>query len=340
MRRNRKNDKIKDEKELELAFDFRGTELTLGHYIGTGLWLGWFLGLPCLLLLLYILWYIEAKEAFYLISTLLLIATLYPVKRHLQPQWGWKLGKFSCISAIEYFGCRLYYTDRKAVANSGPAMFVLEPHGVMPLGIMALTDYVGANKGHKNVGCVTGAAFYAPILKQMFTWNGAESCDRDNVLRLMKEGWSPTICPGGVAEVGEMHNADKECVLFLKKRKGTVKLALQFGRPIVPIFNFGIHKSYRCWVPKSETFVWLGRKLGGLPILFLGLWNIPFFIPKPEPVTVVMGTPIFVPQINPDDSDYLIQVDKYHNQLLDAYEKLYTEHHEKFDMGEVKLRIV
>ena len=45
---------------------------------------------------------------------------------------------------------------------------------------------------------------------------------------MIKEGISPVICPGGVQEASLITNP-KECVLYLTKRKGFVKLAIQQG---------------------------------------------------------------------------------------------------------------
>ena len=48
------------------------------------------------------------------------------------------------------------------------------------------------------------------------------------MIRMIKEGVSPVICPGGVQEASLITNT-KECVLYLTKRLGFVKLAMQQG---------------------------------------------------------------------------------------------------------------
>ena len=48
------------------------------------------------------------------------------------------------------------------------------------------------------------------------------------MIRMIKAGISPVICPGGVQEASLITNP-KECVLYLTKRLGFVKLAMQQG---------------------------------------------------------------------------------------------------------------
>lgn len=62
----------------------------------------------------------------------------------------------------------------------------------------------------------------------------------------------------------ENHN---ETVLFLKNRFGLVKLAFQYGIPLVPSFTFGQRVSYDFWVPKSKLIHSIGRKVGFIPIM-------------------------------------------------------------------------
>ena len=52
-------------------------------------------------------------------------------------------------NAVRYFGLRLFFEDRSAVENSGPAIFLIEPHDVMPVTLVAYSDCLGFNKGHK-----------------------------------------------------------------------------------------------------------------------------------------------------------------------------------------------
>ena len=130
--------------------------------------------------------------------TLTMLSILYPTKDTWQPKWGLSIGSWCMQSAKHFFGMKLCYVDRKAVQESGPSIYVIEPHDVMPLSLFALSDNLGYNTGHKMIGCLTGMVFHVPFMKQIYTWASATSVDKKNILRLMDKGYSPTICPGGV----------------------------------------------------------------------------------------------------------------------------------------------
>ena len=55
---------------------------------------------------------------------------------------------------------------------------------------------------------------------------------------------------------------EDECVMFLKARKGVVKLALQHGVPIVPVITFGLRNAFTAYIPKGSFWASIGRKLG------------------------------------------------------------------------------
>ena len=53
-----------------------------------------------------------------------------------------------------------------------------------------------------------------------------------------------------------------EVVMYLKSRKGFVKLALQHGLAIVPVVTFGLRQAFSSYLPKGKFFADIGRKMG------------------------------------------------------------------------------
>jgi 2-acylglycerol O-acyltransferase 2 len=341
---------------LEQACDFSDTLNTLKFtdYLAIFIWTGWFLILPSLPIVLLLFWlYRNSITTIPLLTTIsiIFISMASPLDIKSQPKWGISIGKWCMKTAQRYFGLRLYFEDKKSIESCGPSIFAMEPHDVLPIGLFSFSDYLGYFKGHKNIGCLTGVCFKLPFMRNMYTWASATSVDKRNVKSYMDKGYSPTICPGGVQEVILMGQSQqlalkskskkKECVLYLKKRKGIVRLAMEYGRPIIPTFTFGLRKTWDFWIPTTGIAHWLGRKIGFVPMIFFGLFGIPFNISKPCSLTVVIGKPIYVPKFVPDEHGKFEDedVDKYHDKLLSSMEQIFRDYKNDFDMADTTLRI-
>jgi hypothetical protein len=84
-------------------------------------------------------------------------------------------------------------------------------------------------------------------------------------------------------------NNPRDVVLYLKNRKGFIKLALETGSPIVPVFCFNLDGSFGYWVPRGRMIEKLSRSLGFAPLVYWGRWFIPFGIPIPRKIHIVIG---------------------------------------------------
>lgn len=127
--------------------------------------------------------------------------------------------------------------------------------------------------------------------------------------------------------------------LYLKSRKGFIKLALSTGSPICPVFAFGLDKSYDYMIPPGLSTI--SRKMGFVPVLFTGRFGIPFGIPKVTKIHVVIGTPIEIPKMdleNAGNEKIQNSIDKYHALYLQELEALYKRH--KDDAGYGKRNLI
>lgn len=67
------------------------------------------------------------------------------------------------------------------------------------------------------------------------------------------------------------------------------------------------------------------------------MFGLPYFLPRSSPLTMILGSPIPVPKIA--DASKEVQ-EKYHQQLLDAMERIFEENKADFGMADYKLRIL
>ena len=120
--------------------------------------------------------------------------------------------------------------------------------------------------------------------------------------------------------------------------KGFVKLALERGNPIVPVFLFNLDNSYGSIVPKGEFFANMGRKIGFLPLFFWGRFGIPFGIPNPVKLSIVFGEPLEVPCEGDNISP--ASVEKYHALYLEKVKELFERHKDAEGYGHRNLVIL
>ena len=220
---------------VTVVLDRKGASLDLSHYLALWLWLGWgtfyilfFATLPITCSFLRLPWT--------LLLLIILVSATTSVERKYQPAFTFHIGQWILTKAADYFQLRVSIYSPKELESAGPSIFVLEPHGVLPMGIFAFSDVLGAVKGHRGIGCISSACFLVPMMRHVFTWAFAESVSKENVTRLIDEKYSVAICPGGVQETFLLNESGCECTLFLRQRLGFIKLALQHGTPLIPTF--------------------------------------------------------------------------------------------------------
>jgi len=179
------------------------------------------------------------------------------------------------------------------------------PHGVIPLYFMGVTDWFRYGPERKSpVALAAKVIFNIPGLREIFL-SFALPGTPENFARLAKAGRSVSIVPGGVPEMILQSPGNK--VKIVTAHNGFIKLCLQHGVSLLPVFAFGENNMWEQTRPRKSIADWISRFTGGFyPFWYQGEY---WCIPKRGPVVIVSATPISLPKVVQPSAQ---EVDFYH----------------------------
>ncbi|OQR72979.1 2-acylglycerol O-acyltransferase 2-like [Tropilaelaps mercedesae] len=215
--------------------------------------------------------------------------------------------------------------------------------GYHPHGIMAAGSFV--NFGSEGTGfsqLFPGIAphlmtltinFIFPFYRDLILGLGVVSVGRkslDWVLQKKGVGNAAIIVVGGAQEALDAHR-NGNVTLTLTSRKGFIKVALQNGADLVPVFSFGENDVYQqaSNPPGSklrDLQVRFKRIVGFSPPVFHGRGLLQYtcgYVPYRTQITTVVGAPIRVVQISNPSQE---QVDELHAKYVLALKDLFETH--------------
>lgn len=175
--------------------------------------------------------------------------------------------------------------------------------------------------------------FYSPIARDVLLSTGMVSVSERSLFNVLtgkpNSGTGCLIVVGGAAE--SFYADTDEYKLVLKNRKGFVRIALQTGASLVPVFGFGENQLFNLaknkWLLKFQNFIY--KHFGFAPIIILGrgLGSFKFQIPKRLPLITVVGKPIDLPKIeHPTKEEVTFYHQKFKDELYAIFEKYKTKY--------------
>jgi len=237
-------------------------------------------------------------------------------------------------------------------------MFCFHPHGVIFLGPTTIANKISHYFPRISIShLMSNMCFVSPVFRQYCLWIGGIPATKEAATQaVLEHGHSLSLVPGGLAEMLEcdprprvLDELEKQgmkpgsddgttskqtVVLFLNQRKGFIKLALQCGLDLVPVFTFG----------EIETFhqarwghQWRLRISRYVKIPVTLIWGKYIILPRLTPLTVVVGVPI---PVEKDSNPSQEKIDQLHAKYVEALRTLFEEQKVKYDHSDSRLVVM
>ncbi|KAM4845487.1 2-acylglycerol O-acyltransferase 2 [Thomomys bottae] len=211
----------------------------------------------------------------------------------------------------------------------------VHPHGVLAAGafLSLCTESTGFSSlfpGIRPFTMMLTLWFRAPFFRDYLMSGGLVTSDKSSGAHILKKkegGNLLAIIIGGAQEALDARPGAYK--LLLKNRKGFIRLALEHGAALVPVFSFGENDLFQ--QASNPSGSWLRRvqnqlqKIMGISLPLFhgrGVFQYSFgFLPFRQPITTIVGKPIEVQQIlNPSEEEVSQLHQKYIKELCNLFE--------------------
>ncbi|ETV87178.1 hypothetical protein H257_02153 [Aphanomyces astaci] len=209
-------------------------------------------------------------------------------------------------------------------------LFVAHPHGIIALGTWLVfggdSIYFLRNNPKLQLSTATvGLNFVLPLWRDLLLALGFVDASYGSLKAVLAQRRSACLLVGGSQEALEAHpNTNR---LVLNKRKGFIKLALETGAHVVPVYTFGetnmfsqVANPQGSWLRSMQDSV-VKHLTIATPLLTSGP------LPNSTPLLTAVGIPIEFPQISKPSSE---EIEIHHAKYKAALQALFDKHKQDF----------
>lgn len=249
----------------------------------------------------------------------------------------WKaMENWSLIAAIlEWLPIRILRTTE--LDSKKLYVFACHPHGTLAfsraaVGFSTVTLWDAAFPGVTFRVLTASAPFFVPLIRELWLWSYCIDASKRTAVKAMRELRSSIfVYPGG--ELEQIETVYKKHIAMVSMRKGFVKLAIEEGAELVPVYTFGETDLYK----HSQFLIglrkWIVKKFHVAIPLVAGQYGL---MPYRVPITMVFGAPIKLPHsANPTQE----MIDSAHETYCEALLKLFNDHKAKLGYADAVLEI-
>ena len=217
--------------------------------------------------------------------------------------------------------------DEKKEYYNKRYIYGYHPHGNLPIGIACCKN----NDNFRNtLLAVSWQALYVPCYKIFYYFaGGIITVSKKSLLEnIKKTDKNIMLVPGGIKEM--LYN-NNENICLNTKNKGFIKIAINEGLDLIPIFCFGENDLYINITKSIEKFTYKYFKIL-IPSILVNKKYLPTS-EKEVKLTYIIGKPI---QVNKNINASQEEINKlhtlYYNSIMDIYNKYKVRLNEKRDL--------
>lgn len=176
------------------------------------------------------------------------------------------------------------------------------------------------------------APFFVPFIRELWLWSYCIDATKASAVKAMRQlKASIFVYPGG--ELEQIETVYKRHIVMLSMRKGFVKLAIEEGAELVPVYAFGESDLYYHSRFLIDWRKFIVKKFHVAIPLLCGRFGL---MPYRVPVTMVFGKPIkLIHTSTPTQQD----IDSAHEAYTLALQALFDEHKEHLGYKDAQLEI-
>lgn len=231
-----------------------------------------------------------------------------------------------------------------------PYVFGYHPHGIIGMGALATfaTEATGFSKAYPDIKphlLTLTNNFHVPLYREVIMALGISSVSRESCSNILSRGAGQaiTIVVGGAAESLSARPGTAD--LTLKRRLGFIKVAIQHGADLVPVFSFGENDIYNQMPNEKGTTIYaLQKKFQSmfgftLPLFHgRGLLNYNLgLMPYRRRIVSVIGRPIHVQRCEKPSLDEVERIQRMYIEELTRIWNTYKDEFAKTRLRELSI---
>jgi hypothetical protein len=266
----------------------------------------------------------------------------------------WPLARKFFQLWYEVFQMQTNYTEEKQKelydhVDKYQCILCMHPHGVIPFqGLLwaAFCDqYVPGTYGF---GAVADVVEYIPFVRNVLAWLTTSSASykllRDGLVdgkckscnRVGRKPKHLFILPGGIAEI--FTSTPGREAIILKSRKGLVKLSIETGASLCPLYVFGVADYFNNFATHGGFLSSISRKMRMSLTLFWGQYWLP--IPFPARTVMCFGDPILVEKWTGEGPIPQALIDEVHAKYVSSLVEIFEKYKEVAGYGGRELEVL